>query len=150
MATYTYRLQMRRDSAADWTSNAPTLASGEWGYEDDTGKLKIGDGSTAWASLLYFPVDTDGQIYLLDDKKVILGTGLDGEIYVSSDDVCIRNVTSNKDIIISVNDGGVQTTVLTIDADVACTTIDPHYFSLHPAIVDREYDVLIACDVADV
>lgn len=108
MATFTYRIQLRRDSAADWTSNDPTLAAAELGFESDTGKLKIGDGSTAWSSLLYFPVDTDGQVYLLDDKKAFFGTGSDGEIYSSSDDLYIRNITSDKDVIFSVNDGGSQ------------------------------------------
>jgi hypothetical protein len=46
-------LQIRRDSAADWTSENPTLAAGEEGYETDTGKRKVGDGSTAWNSLAY-------------------------------------------------------------------------------------------------
>ncbi len=47
------QIQVRRDSAADWTSNDPTLAAGEIGFESDTGLFKIGDGSTAWTSLLY-------------------------------------------------------------------------------------------------
>ena len=42
------QIQMRRDTASNWTSNNPTLAAGEWGLETDTGKFKIGDGSTAW------------------------------------------------------------------------------------------------------
>lgn len=48
------RIQIRRDTAADWTSNNPTLTEGEMGFETDTNKLKIGDGSTAWNSLAYF------------------------------------------------------------------------------------------------
>jgi hypothetical protein len=43
----------RRDTAGNWTSNNPTPLSGEWCYETDTGKAKIGDGSTAWTSLEY-------------------------------------------------------------------------------------------------
>lgn len=46
-------LQHRRDAAATWTSNDPTLAAGEIGFETDTGKFKIGNGSTAWTSLGY-------------------------------------------------------------------------------------------------
>ena len=49
----TTRLQQRRDTAANWTSNNPTLATGEIGYETDTAKFKIGNGSTAWTSLAY-------------------------------------------------------------------------------------------------
>lgn len=46
-------VQMRRDTAANWTSTNPTLASGEWGLETDTRLMKIGDGTTAWNSLAY-------------------------------------------------------------------------------------------------
>lgn len=51
--TLTSLMQQRRDTAANWTNNNPTLLSGEIGYETDTGYLKIGDGSTAWTSLGY-------------------------------------------------------------------------------------------------
>lgn len=47
------QFQFRRGTASQWTSANPTLASGEAGFETDTGKLKIGDGSTAWNSLGY-------------------------------------------------------------------------------------------------
>ena len=46
-------IQLRRDTAANWTSTNPTLAQGEVGIELSTGKFKIGDGSTAWNSLGY-------------------------------------------------------------------------------------------------
>jgi len=46
-------LQLRRDTAANWTTNDPTLAEGEVGVETDTLKFKIGDGSTAWTALGY-------------------------------------------------------------------------------------------------
>jgi hypothetical protein len=46
-------IQVRRDTAANWTSTNPTLASGEMGLETDTNLFKIGDGSTAWSALLY-------------------------------------------------------------------------------------------------
>jgi len=49
-----YRLAIRRDTAANWTSEDPILAQGEFGYEADTGNLKIGDGTTAWTSLPYY------------------------------------------------------------------------------------------------
>jgi hypothetical protein len=47
------QIQTRRGTAASWTSTNPTLAAGEFGYETDTGKFKIGNGSTAWAALAY-------------------------------------------------------------------------------------------------
>lgn len=54
------RIQIRRDTAANWTSNNPTLARGEQGFETDTYKLKIGDGVTAWNALGYFGSDLAG------------------------------------------------------------------------------------------
>jgi hypothetical protein len=59
-------LQLKRDSAADWTSNNPTLAAGQPGYETDTGKIKFGDGATAWNSLAYFTIAiTDAELLAL-------------------------------------------------------------------------------------
>ena len=46
-------IKLRRDISTNWTSTNPILAQGEPGYETDTGKLKLGDGTTAWASLAY-------------------------------------------------------------------------------------------------
>ena len=47
------QIQLRRDTAADWASNNPTLAAGEFGWESDTNRFKIGTGSAAWNSLEY-------------------------------------------------------------------------------------------------
>ena len=46
-------IQIRRDTAANWTSINPVLHQGEEGWEIDTGKWKRGDGTTAWTSLAY-------------------------------------------------------------------------------------------------
>jgi len=44
----------RRDTAANWTATNPVLGAGEIGVESDTNTFKLGDGTTAWASLDYF------------------------------------------------------------------------------------------------
>ena len=44
----------RTGTAAEWTSDNPTLADAEIGLETDTSKVKIGDGATAWNALPYF------------------------------------------------------------------------------------------------
>lgn len=41
------KIQLRRDTAANWSTYNPTLSAGEPGFETDTGKLKIGDGRTS-------------------------------------------------------------------------------------------------------
>ena len=47
------KIQIKRTTASAWTSLNPTLDNGEFGYETDTAKFKIGNGSTAWTSLAY-------------------------------------------------------------------------------------------------
>lgn len=58
------QIKLRRGTAAEWTLANPTLAEGEAGFETDTYKLKIGDGSTAWNSLSYFSPTPDLSAYL--------------------------------------------------------------------------------------
>jgi hypothetical protein len=52
------RMQQRRGTAAQWIStnggNGPVLNGGEIGYETDTNKFKIGDGTNHWVNLDYF------------------------------------------------------------------------------------------------
>ncbi|PZP64372.1 MAG: hypothetical protein DI597_00730 [Pseudoxanthomonas spadix] len=60
-----YRFRLRRAHAATWTSINDILLDGEIGLEKDTGKVKIGDGSTPWNDLDYsfagaIPVAGDG------------------------------------------------------------------------------------------
>ena len=64
------QIQLRRDTAADWTSNNPTLAQGEFGWESDTNRFKIGDGSSNWQSLAYASDgDTAGITFVGDDSS---------------------------------------------------------------------------------
>ena len=46
-------IQLRRDPASTWTTVDPILAEGEIGYELDTGKLKVGNGTDNWSDLSY-------------------------------------------------------------------------------------------------
>lgn len=61
MAVIEAIIKLRRGSASAWTTANPTLASGEEGYETDTGRTKRGDGSTPWNSLAY--TDTASKIF---------------------------------------------------------------------------------------
>jgi hypothetical protein len=64
------QIQVRRGTAAQWTSTNPTLAAGEIGFETDTGLMKCGNGSQAWTAL--------GYIGAGDITGVTAGTGLSG------------------------------------------------------------------------
>jgi hypothetical protein len=50
-------INIRRGDSNSWSTANPVLAAGESGFETNTKKLKVGDGTTAWNSLSYFKVD---------------------------------------------------------------------------------------------
>lgn len=62
--TVQVRLQIRADTAANWASVNPVLLANELGLETDTKKFKVGDGTTVWNSLAYFPSIVSGGTVL--------------------------------------------------------------------------------------
>jgi hypothetical protein len=80
------QIQVRRGTASQWTSTNPVLASGEWGYETDTGKVKIGNGSSAWNSVGYTGTGTV--------TSVTAGTGLSGGTITSTGTIAIDTATT--------------------------------------------------------
>lgn len=76
------QVQVRRGTASQWTSANPTLASGEWGFETDTGKVKIGNGSSAWNSLGYTGA---GDIEGVTASTGLSGGGTSGTVSLSID-----------------------------------------------------------------
>jgi hypothetical protein len=77
------QMQIRRDTAANWTSSNPTLAAGEIGFETDTNKFKIGTGAAVWASLSYSvqdPVTTKGDLYTFSTTDARLPVGANNTV----------------------------------------------------------------------
>ena len=105
-------MQQRRDTAANWTTNNPTLKDGEIGYEKDTGYLKIGDGSTAWTSLAYI-TGTKVSTYPLATADIandaITGDKLANDITIANDLTVTGSLTVNG------TTTTVNSTTLTID-----------------------------------
>lgn len=68
-------LQIRHDNAIDWTTRNPVLAAGEYGLEDDTHLIKLGDGVRDWEHLpylnklhsKYFTQQEDGSLTLSEE-----------------------------------------------------------------------------------
>lgn len=131
------RIQVARDSAADWSSNNPTLHSGEFGYEEDTGKLKIGDGSTAWNSLGYLDSGSGGGGFTEEEIEDIVnglisaGNGitktyndagntltiaLTGESYTTAEQLKLSNIEDGAQV--NPDDAEI---VLSIDAQLGST-----------------------------
>lgn len=48
------KIQIRRDTTANWTAKNPVLAQGELGLDLTTKQFKIGDGVTNWSTLTFF------------------------------------------------------------------------------------------------
>jgi|TARA_Y100000033_G_C2757847_1_gene117572 hypothetical protein len=90
--------QQRRDTAANWTTQNPTLLAGEIGYETDTGYIKVGDGSTAWTSLGY-----------IDGTKV-------SAYPLATADIANDAITADKLANTAVTAGSYTTADITVDA----------------------------------
>jgi len=62
---------------------------------------------------------TSGTLGVLNDTGLAVGVDSDLRVSVSGSDVTVQNQTSNGDVILRVNDGGVATTVATLDGATA-------------------------------
>lgn len=88
MSTLTAKIQLRRDTSANWTSNNPILAAGEMALSTDVlysgtdqPRYKIGNGVDTWLNLDYVPEGGAGypeNLYLTVVNKTgdnLLATG---------------------------------------------------------------------------
>ena len=63
------RIQLRNDTAENWTTKNPLLLKGEMGVEIDTKKIKIGNGTDRWTTLEYSGVDEDTIKGIIDKNR---------------------------------------------------------------------------------
>ena len=66
-------MQQRRGTAAQWTAANPILAAGEIGFETDTSKFKMGNGSSTWSALQYF-ANAAELAAIIDGAPALLNT----------------------------------------------------------------------------
>ena len=117
------QMQQRRDTAANWTSANPTLLNGELGYETDTSKWKIGDGSTAWTSLGYtawsqisYPIATaDIADDAVTGAKLANNIDIAGTLDVTSAATFDNNVTIEGDLTVNGTTTTIDTTTLVVE-----------------------------------
>lgn len=77
-----YKIRVRRDTSGQWAFVNPVLGIGEVGFETNTRKLKVGDGTTPWNSLNYVAYEVSAHT---QDISTINGlqTALDGKAALS-------------------------------------------------------------------
>lgn len=89
MATINATIQIKRATASKWSANNPILASGEWGFETDTKKVKIGDGVNHWNDLPYFN-SQNSSVEVIDLGISSMSGTIDSEILAKINE-CIAN-----------------------------------------------------------
>lgn len=80
-----YTIILRHDESTKWMINNPILALGEYGVEDDTHRIKRGDGKSKWSELNYehFGLEymiTYGNLQGKVEDNVALKSALDTKI----------------------------------------------------------------------
>lgn len=78
--TLNVRISLFGATAAKWMEKNPVLLVDEIGRERDTGKIKFGDGITAWKDLAYFGGDMDAAISAVQDKLTALQGSKEGVV----------------------------------------------------------------------
>ena len=67
-------IRFKRGTSASWSRVNPVLLEGEPGFEKDTNKIKIGDGSTQWNDLPYlngnFTISADGKSITINNDSI--------------------------------------------------------------------------------
>jgi len=99
MSIQKYKIQIRRDTSANWTSANPTLLLAEMGYETDTGKFKFGDGATAWNTLNYNQASLDAITMTLSQlQTAISGSTLvpGSQYYISDRKIYLKAHSTNQ------------------------------------------------------
>jgi len=61
------QIQLRRDTASNWTLIDPVLADGEFGFEKATKKAKVGDGVLSWNELEYLELAAAGVVQTIEN-----------------------------------------------------------------------------------
>jgi len=151
-ATVYQTIQLRKGTAAEWTTANPVLASGEPGFETDTGNLKIGDGLTHWVSLAYCAGPSFGSGTIIGstgatDNAIIRANGTAGKTVQSSlptvSDLGSINLPTGQSYLIN---GTAYLSNVTDNAQLKRSAADFTTFSEKTAVVSN--DVILIEDSA--
>jgi hypothetical protein len=101
MSDYT-RIKLRRSLSNEWNNINPILDIGEAGYETDSLRLKIGDGTTAWSGLDYIRIHPSSLSFPTINLKI--GDGYDQRVGINLSNNELLNITASGDTILSYDD----------------------------------------------
>ena len=95
------RIQLRRDTSANWASANPVLRAGEIGIETDTLKFKVGNGSSAWNSITAYanvvPTDLNttlnGYLEVTDIGDTVAGLDGNNNLLIPNDSIIFEGAT---------------------------------------------------------
>mgnify|MGYP003341841230 CR=1 FL=1 len=121
----TVRIQVRRGTSTDWSTVNPTLAAGEIGFESNTKKVKIGDGTTAWNSLDYISSDVPVIDEIAQDavnSALTMGDGLSKVYNDAANTITLTANTAAGDNIVKTIDGVTHAIVLSLSDTVNVNT----------------------------
>lgn len=91
------KIQIRRDTAVNWTTANPILALGEPGLEIDTSSVKYGNGVNGWNSLPYASIPLQAVTEsIVPDQTESVDIGTDDQrfrdLYLSGNSIYLGNV----------------------------------------------------------
>lgn len=107
------RIQLRRDTEANWASANPTLSAGELAYSIDQNKIKIGNGTSSWTQLSYLTDNTDE-----------ITEGSSNLFYTSErvDDRVAQLLTAGSNITLTYNDEANTLTISAVEDNLSNNT----------------------------
>ena len=98
------RIQLRRDTAANWVSSNPVLRQGEIGIETDTLQMKLGNGTSTWTQITaYMNLVPDGNLTIGDYVMVndigasngVVGLNNDKNAVIPASSIILEGATDN-------------------------------------------------------
>lgn len=92
------KIQLRRDTSANWTANNPLLLNGEIGIETDTLKFKIGNGSQRWNAINFyaFKIGSPNGVATLDSSGKIPASQLPSFDTIEDLEAAIQQALASK------------------------------------------------------
>jgi hypothetical protein len=116
------RIRLRRANSSSWLEVDPVLALGEAGYETDTNKLKIGDGSLIWSELDYLRVDPSSISFPL--IQLAIYDGMDQRMGINLSENEQFNIVGSGGTNIVYDDYTKTLTINSLDNEAASLTRD--------------------------